>query len=196
MQKIPTLYIRDADNPKRVTREVDPDCQWVIDGEGVATVKYDGSACLYYEGTFYRRHRIKPGKSKPPGWIHWDFENPEETGHGWAPVTDATSDQYHREAWDGVLRCGLLSGFLQTVWTFELVGPRLQGNPYRLERHELWQHGDGSFEDVPTGYDALAAWLEAERPMEGLVWHHKDGRMAKIKRRDFGLPWPVKETAL
>lgn len=28
-----------------------------------------------------------------------------------------------------------------------------------------------------------------ENVIEGLVWHHDDGRMAKIKRRDFGLKW-------
>ena len=27
--------------------------------------------------------------------------------------------------------------------------------------------------------------------IEGIVWHHPDGRMAKIKRRDFGLSWPI-----
>jgi hypothetical protein len=26
--------------------------------------------------------------------------------------------------------------------------------------------------------------------MEGVVWYHEDGRMVKIKRRDFGLKWP------
>jgi hypothetical protein len=51
MQKIPTLYLRDKTNPKRVTREVDPDCKWVLDGEGVATEKFDGSACLVRDGT-------------------------------------------------------------------------------------------------------------------------------------------------
>ena len=30
-------------------------------------------------------------------------------------------------------------------------------------------------------------------PIEGIVWHHPDGRMAKIKARDFGIQWPPKK---
>ena len=55
MKKIPTLFIRDASNPKFVTREVNPECQWVIDGEGVATRKWDGSACLIRGGKLFKR---------------------------------------------------------------------------------------------------------------------------------------------
>jgi len=32
----------------------------------------------------------------------------------------------------------------------------------------------------------------AETEIEGVVWHHAQGHMAKIKRRDFSLPWPIK----
>ena len=186
MQKIPTLYIRDKDNPKLVTREVDPACQWVIDGEGVATEKWDGSACLVRDGVLYRRHRVKPGKAKPPGWVHWNFEHPEESGHGWALVGDSTADQYHRLAWNHGTKC-LLDG------TYELVGPSLQKNPHDCEAHHLWMHGGEPHPNAPTGFDFLWEWFKDMHPMEGLVWHHPDGRMAKIKRRDFGLPWPAIE---
>ena len=47
-----------------------------------------------------------------------------------------------------------------------------------------------TFTLTPSG---LKDWLSAPH-YEGLVWHHPDGRMAKIKRRDFGLSWPVKES--
>ena len=186
MQKIPTLYIRDKANPKRVTREVDPDCQWVIDGEGVATTKWDGSACLIRDSLLYRRHRVKPGKAKPPGWVHWDFERPEESGHGWAPVGDSTADQYHREG-----RAWAWGPYTPADGTYELVGPSLQSNPHHLSCHQLWAHGDTKFPVAPTGFDELPNWFKGLHPMEGLVWHHPDGRMAKIKRRDFGLRWPV-----
>ena len=33
-------------------------------------------------------------------------------------------------------------------------------------------------------FDALRQWLE-HRPIEGVVWHHQDGRMVKLKRSDF-----------
>jgi len=38
MRKIPTLFGRDWDtDPRYVTREVAPGCEWVINGEGRAT---------------------------------------------------------------------------------------------------------------------------------------------------------------
>ena len=40
--------------------------------------------------------------------------------------------------------------------------------------------------EPPRTFAELRRWL-AGQDIEGLVWHHPDGRMAKIKRRDFGL---------
>ncbi len=69
MQKIKTLFIRDKYNPKRVTNAVEPDCAWVLAGEGKATEKFDGSACAVDRGRLYRRHVLKLGKAAPPGWM-------------------------------------------------------------------------------------------------------------------------------
>lgn len=41
---------------------------------------------------------------------------------------------------------------------------------------------------APHDFEGIKGFL-AENVIEGLVWHHPDGRMAKIKRRDFGLKW-------
>jgi len=38
---------------------------------------------------------------------------------------------------------------------------------------------------APLTFEGIRDTLVALRPMEGLVWHHPDGRMAKIKARDF-----------
>lgn len=44
MKKIPTVFVRDPEtNLKHVRDEVHPDCQWVLDGEGVPTRKWDGT---------------------------------------------------------------------------------------------------------------------------------------------------------
>lgn len=89
----------------------------------------------------------------------------------------------------------------QTDGTYELVGPKVEGNPYELKAHHLWKHGKMTFKDfndkvqindVSRNFDELRAWFQENDAVEGIVWHHSDGRMVKIKRRDFGLPWPVK----
>ena len=47
MQKIPTLFERVFQNHKLVgiTERVTPGFSWVLDGEGEATIKYDGACC-------------------------------------------------------------------------------------------------------------------------------------------------------
>ena len=185
MQKINTLYLRDAANPKLVTREVDPDCKWVIDSYGIATEKIDGSCCAILDGIFYRRHAHDAQKGEPPaGWVHWSRNDAQRSGHGWLPVSEAPADRWHREAFSAAI--GRADG------TYELIGPRVQSNPYGLKVHCLMRHGSRVIEGFPRDHDSIWSWFAANEPIEGVVWHHPDGRMAKIKRRDFGLPWPVK----
>lgn len=58
----------------------------------------------------------------------------------------------------------------------------------RNPTHRCKVCGAFSYPDAPRDFDGIKAWL-TDRQIEGLVWHHDDGRMAKIKRRDFGLKW-------
>jgi len=60
-----------------------------------------------------------------------------------------------------------------------------------MVRHELWLHGADKLPSCPRDFANLRSWL-AQVPIEGVVWHHEDGRMAKIKRKDFDLEWPKK----
>lgn len=182
MQEIPTLFIRDP-KMRLAINEVNPGCEWVLAGEGVATEKLDGTACAIIQGRFYKRLRIKEGKPAPEGWLHWDQDPAMTHGHGWVPVGDGPEDAYHREAW--------ISGEGLPDGTYELIGPKVQGDSYGLEKHVLALHGAHVL-DAPRTYDALAQWLAESPPIEGIVWHHPDGRYVKIKRRDFRLPWPMK----
>lgn len=110
------------------------------------------------------------------------------TGHwpGWLLIGDKPEDKYHREAFNG---------FLGDNGTYELIGPKVQGNPYNLNNHILVKHGEWLFDDQPPrSFDALKLWFEHHN-VEGIVWHRGNGDMVKIKRRDFGLPWPIKTAA-
>jgi hypothetical protein len=85
--------------------------------------------------------------------------------------------KWHRQAFDADLPDG----------TYELVGPKVQSNRYGLDTHQLWRHGSVIVE-VERTREALIEWL-ATHDEEGLVFHHPDGSMAKIRRKDFGLRW-------
>lgn len=180
MNKIPTIFVRDmSKQPALVIPEWHPDCLWVRDGEGIATRKYDGTSCLVRDGKLYKRRELRPGDAIPP-----DFESlgtDENTGKtvGWVPVGDGPEDRWHREAFDGWHSDG----------TYELLGPKIQGNKDTRERHVLQKHNEArTYPLVPRDFEGIKAFL-VENVIEGLVWHHDDGRMAKIKRRDFGLKW-------
>ena len=74
--------------------------------------------------------------------------------------------------------------------TYELVGPKVQGNAGKYAMHLMVEHATAEHLSILiVNYDHLETWLN-QNYMEGIVWHHPDGRMAKIKRRDYGLKWP------
>ncbi len=182
MKKIPTLFLRDEADRKYVTSEVNPVCQWVLDGEGRPTRKFDGTCCLVRDGKFYKRYEVKKGKTPPPEFEPAD-EVDQNTGKqpGWVPVGDGPEDKYHREAFDRL--------FNPPDGTYELVGPKIQGNAEHFNEHLLLSHAtdtwlnDGEF--IPRDYEGLRELLFALPDYEGIVFHHPDGRMAKVKKKDF-----------
>lgn len=186
MKKIISLFQRNYEGDRLVRDEIVPGAEWVVAGEGVATVKWDGTCCLVRDGKLYRRYDAKKGKTPPPGWEAAQEPDPV-TGHhpGWLLVGDGPDDKWHREAFDNAVQPILNS-------TYELIGPKIQGNPYKLEAHSLVRHGAEQIQIAPRTFDQLRSFFGYMDLLEGVVWHHPDGRMVKIKRKDFGLPWPVK----
>jgi hypothetical protein len=176
MRKIPSLFQRNYDGDHLVRDEVVPGSEWVFAGEGVATRKWDGTCCRIEMGKLYKRYDAKQGKTPPQGWEPAQDPDPV-TGHwpGWVAVSDGPEDRWHREA----DLSGLPDG------TYELCGPRISGNPERLDKHILIRHGAHVFQEAPCYFDELARFF-AITDIEGLVWHHPDGRMVKIKAKDFG----------
>ena len=202
MRKIPSVFKRDYDTG-RLIDEVTPGCEWVLAGEGVATVKWDGTCCLVRDGKLYRRHDRKPRKGRrndgppftaamakdaPPNWEPCQDAPDAHTGHwpGWIPVGDGPEDKWYREPFDGPP--DLSDG------TYELVGPKINGNPGAWPVHCFIPHG-AQEAGVDEERDFLHTRVRlASLPHEGIVYHHSDGRMAKVKRRDFGLAWPLEGT--
>lgn len=74
--------------------------------------------------------------------------------------------------------------------TYELVGPKIQGNPDHYQGHMFVRHGAEVLSDVPTDFNGLFDFF-GSHIIEGIVWWHEGKPVAKIKRRDFGWPWPA-----
>lgn len=178
MKKIPTIFERDWNGDRsRVLNIRNGTCDWVFAGEGKATRKLDGTCCLIRDGKLYKRRELRKGDKEPPAFELVDLDL--ETGKivGWVPVGDGPEDRYHREAFaNGEFADG----------THELIGPKVQGNPEHATHHILIPHAECTVHEVERDFDKIRDFLSTQ-DMEGLVWHHPDGRMAKIKLRDFGL---------
>ena len=183
MKKIPTIYVRDwAGDPAYVTQEPDPACDWVFAGEGKPTRKYDGT-CVRFDGRrWWARREVKPGRPEPGG-----FElagEDAQTGRriGWEPADGTGFHRFLLEA-AGPEPGDWLPG------TYELCGPKINQNPEGYPGHRLVRHDAAAPVEVSAlTWDAIRAVVIAiadDEGAEGIVWHHGDGRMAKIKARDF-----------
>lgn len=185
MQKIISLFQRNYDGDRLVRDEVTPGAEWVINGEGIATRKWDGTCCMIKDGVLYKRYDAKNGKTPPEGFI--PAQEPDSvTGHwpGWLKTSLFNKeDKWHADAMTNMKdKYPLLDG------TYELVGPRINANKDGFEKHFLVKHGSDVIENAPRTFDALKAWF-SDVNIEGIVWHHPDGRMVKIKKKDFGYKW-------
>jgi hypothetical protein len=105
----------------------------------------------------------------------------------WVPIGDGPEDRYMREAIAPTTN-PMLPG------TFEFLGPKSQDNAEGFSWHLMMRHGVIRFPedcDPPRSFSGLCVWMKGQ-DLEGIVWHHEDGRMAKIKLRDFGIKRGIK----
>jgi hypothetical protein len=184
MKKIPTLFKRDFTNHGVIYDEYSDGTEWVRNGEGVATRKYDGTSCMVRSGKLYKRYEYKDGKTPPTDFQEADYDKITGKHVGWVEVGWGSEDKWHRDTEHTANpdKVDLPDG------NYELLGPKVQGNPEHAERHYLHDFINNAEEypDAPTDFEGLKAWL-ADRDIEGLVWHHPDGRMVKIKKKDYRL---------
>ncbi|MBQ3321214.1 MAG: hypothetical protein IJH05_00020 [Firmicutes bacterium] len=136
--------------------------------------------------SFIKRYDAKRGKTVPTGAIKCQEEADPVTGHlpCWVRVSmDAPEDKWFREAKKNYTE-QLADG------TYEAVGPHFQSNPYHLDMDTLIRHGMDVI-DVPRSFEGIRDYLR-EHNIEGIVFWENGEPRCKIKRSDFGFPWPEK----
>lgn len=176
MKKIPTLFERDWNGDRsRVVNQVHAGCEWVLAGEGRATRKLDGTCCMIRDGHLFKRRELRKGESPPPLFEQADFD--AETGKtvGWLPCDIGPDNRWHMEAF--AVDPSLPNG------TYELVGPKVQGNPEGLLNHLLVAHGSIEEDDAPRTFDRLREWL-VSKDIEGIVFHRGRHRSALRRARE------------
>ena len=171
-----------------VTDEIVEGFEWVFNDESVMAIeKLHGTnvSIRIEEGTvmsvFNRTERI-PFITKGKKWIIEGLLNSKERG-------------YLEFLGDG-------------QFFGELIGPKINGNPYKLDEH-LWIPFDGfaqkhlrykSWGKYPKDFNTISEWFKELMPLywlmkhkkgeglefvEGIVFTHPDGRMAKLRKDMF-----------
>lgn len=190
MKKISTLFKKDPNDLSRVINEVNPENQWVIDGEGVATRKFDGISSAIINKEPYKRFDVKKGKVAPVGAIPCQ-EPDAKSGHHphWLKCDrNKPEDKVFFEAFDALEN--------KEDGTYELCGETISTerftqkfNVEKVKGHKFIKHGCEVLELPGLTFDVLKEYLEnPANDIEGIVFHHKtDGRMCKLRKKDFNI---------
>jgi hypothetical protein len=201
MKKISTLFKKDPNDLSKVINEVNPENQWVLDGEAIATRKFDGIACRIIteykedekEGVqiytnLYKRYDVKKGKTVPEGAIPCQ-EADTITGHHphWVRCyRSKPEDKYFFEAFDTLE--DKIDG------TYELCGETISTerfsknlNVEKVVGHKLIKHGSEVLLIEDLSFEGLRDYLsDPTNDIEGIVFYNKyDDRMCKLRKKDF-----------
>jgi hypothetical protein len=192
MPKLESPFIRKEINGEYiVTPEINPGYEWVFTDESVmALEKLHGtnvSICIQ-DGTIvavYNRTERIPFFNK-----------------GKKHIIEGVLNSYER---------GYMELLLDGQHFGELIGPKVNGNPYKLKEH-LWIPFETfcqkhlrykSWGKYPKDFETISNWFKELIPLyacmvqgeggrktgfvEGIVFTHPDGRMAKLRKDMF--PW-------
>jgi len=189
MKKIQSLFQRNYDGDRQVRNEAVPGSEWVLNGVGYATRKWDGLAVLIQSLKVYVRYDAKTGRIPPTDFIPAQPEPDPQTGHwpGWVPASPTL-----KHVWEAVALTegNWVKGSMPPDGTYEVCGPKVGTrhgpNPENLQKHILIPHGQDIMEDCPRTFDELKEYF-SKTNIEGVVWYHPDGRMVKLKAADFGI---------
>jgi hypothetical protein len=179
MKKIPTLFLRDYTNPRNpvITDKITPGCEWVLEGKGIATRKVDGTCTKLDEGgNWWARREVKPGKPVPDGFVEEEIDPVTEKMVGFEPMEQSS----FLKAFKSVENKPIIPA------TYELCGPKVNGNPEGYTEHYLIQHGQERL--TAPAHEPLDLIAECrEHGYEGVVWWSVDGtdRKCKLKVRDY-----------
>ena len=190
MKKIATLFEREfLENHKvRIKPVVNPGFEWVLNGEGVATIKFDGACCAIINGELYKRYDAKGDKPIPDGAIKCQEKADPVTGHlpCWVKCDRIKpDDKWFWADYDNVSNHKTLDD-----GTYEAIGVHFRDNPYHTTYDYLIKHGEDQIDsnELSRTFEGIRDWL-SENNHEGIVFWKDGAPQCKIKASDFGINW-------
>ncbi|NEP41587.1 MAG: hypothetical protein F6K35_21080 [Okeania sp. SIO2H7] len=202
MKKIPTVFQREPNNLKQVLDVLNPEVELVFaqcDRKDFEIhKKYDGQPCLYQDGKLYTRFNAKlfqkkRGKiinePKLPPENSIPCSKPDQNTGDWPHwrLVNKTQDEWVLKAFENAGGGSVLSN-----GTYEAVGPHFQTNLHRLTNDILVSHNAllENCSQLLECNDLFKAFKDFMKQLkyEGIVLYQSGLPVAKLKRKDFGLP--------
>lgn len=186
IKKMPALFVTNWETHE-VTTQINPKAAWIFNEPSTATYKKDGTSITVAEdGKIYARRMVRKGKTAPEGFI--PAETDPITGHtfGLEPVNQSSFYKFFLQA---------SAGKQLPPGTYELCGPKINGNPESLTQPTLYPHGEEEATEIPDmrtvkPEDAHNILKEIfshfkTQGIEGVVWKGSDNKRAKLRVKDF-----------
>ena len=198
MKKIPTAFVRVFEGYKIVdvlNQYTNEACEEAV-LHGVPTIKWDGAACAVIRDTLYKRIDMSKAKKPANAEVILCQQSPDHlTGHwpAWIKCSrDNPADKWFFAAYDNYF--DQPGRDMPMRGTFEAVGLHFNGNPYQMQGDTLIPHGKdfAHLENYGRGIIGIRDFLR-DHEVEGIVFWLNGHPVCKIKRTDFGLPWPIKK---
>lgn len=197
--RIPTMFKRDPQT-RLVIPELADGCDWIFSStKSRVSMMLDGYCFKIVmppgePWQFFKRQRVVQNQQIVTNWIPMDKQNPD-----------------HKVYWDAYYDAKIYREGI-----YELLGPDIKGNPHNVKENVLVGvipadyklcpavaetcirlYTNGTAEEV---YKQIKTELSDPKcDVEGVViqeeeWvqtKHVIHRMCKVKKRDFGIPWPA-----
>lgn len=187
MRKVPTIYKR-VDG--YVIDELVPGVDWVFGNESIPRYKWDGTA-MYFDGnSWFARRAVTSASFRPINFIPVETDSNTNKTFGWIPIQESPFNKFFLEAVEQEPFESDLYGrkISYEPGSYELIGPKINGNPENMQGHRLVSHKRSPILDnlnqINYSFTAFKRILP-HLPCEGVIWYGPEGKLAKLKGKDF-----------
>ncbi len=153
------------------------------------TAKFDGTCCYIKDGQIYARQDVlKDINRAPKDWFPTAGTEPDKGGHiiGFRPLDLKKGDKWHFHGLVDKTKARFLEFNKETKnyhyviknisdyngYTAELVGPHVNGNKHKLDKHAYIIHGSVEVDTKWQSHFDIYEWFQNEGIIyEGIVIH-------------------------
>ena len=168
----------------------------------IVSGKMDGTCCRIHNGKLQKRRDIKKNRKVPQTWE----QTSDEFGHliGFMPLEKG--DKWHLDTLSPdkkSIRTLIYNGYETEIeevplkklegLSVEVMGPKWQKNPHKLDEHLIIVHGTFHLKSYPKdfNFEKLKEWFLNDKQcefFEGIVVHFSKGNIYKLHRHHLDIP--------